>query len=217
MNPDVSVEEFGRSVKSMSLLGLALVVLSAGTGCGWSPMRGGGDTQGYWIPLTVVVRFDPSVTGATLAYTDACQQPKTLSAGEQLTYVLRREIGLAFERVRVDEAATKQTADGELDVSLSLKEIQLSIPRQADKSHAVTVRLGGTVVFRDQAGAVLYTKSVRTDLPGEVETSRQSCEVSGLAEVVNDAGRVFAQGLKKNLGTSVKLQEYSRQREAARR
>lgn len=204
-------------VKGLRLVGLAAILAGSLAGCGWSSFQRSGDSQGYWLPLTVVVRFDSSVTGATLTYTDACQQPKTISAGAQLAYVLRREIGLAFERVRVDEAGPKRTADGELNVSLGLKEIELTIPRQADKSHAATVRLGGTVVFRDRTGAVLYTKSLRTDLPGEVETTRQNCEVSGLVEVVNNAGLILAQGFKKNLGTSVRLQEYAGQREAAGR
>ena len=204
-------------MKGLRLVGLAAILAGSLAGCGWLSFQRGGDSQGYWLPLTVVVRFDSSVTGATLTYTDACQQPKTISAGAQLTYALRREIGLAFERVRVDETGPKRAADGELDVSLGLKEIELTIPRQADKSHAATVRLGGTVVFRDPAGTVLYTKSLRTDLPGEVETTRQSCEVSGLAEVINDAGLTLAQGFKKNLGTSVILQNYAGQREAAKR
>jgi hypothetical protein len=204
-------------VKGLRLVGAAMMLAGVFlAGCGMFSQRGG-DSEGYWLPLVVVVRFDPSVTGATLTYADACQQPKTVSAGAQLTYVLRREIGLAFERVRVDETESKPAADGTLDVSMGLKEIELTIPRQADKSHAATVRLGGTVIFRDQAGTVLYTKSLRTDFQGEVTTTRQSCDVSGLAEVVNDAGLILAQGLKKNLGTSVKLQEYAGRREAARR
>jgi len=200
--------------------GLKLVVITAmlaGSLAGCERLSHPGvDSEGYWLPLSVLVRFDPSVTDATLAYTDACQQPRTLSAGAQLTYVIRRELGLAFERVRVEEAESKQAADGSLDVTLSFNEIRLSIPRQGDKSFAVTVQFGGTIVFRDQAGAVLYTKKVEADVPGEVTTTRQSCEVSGLAEAVNYAGLVLAQGFKQNLGTSVKLQEYSRQRSAAR-
>ncbi len=203
-------------MRAIKLVGMAVALAGTLTGCGWSPQRGR-DSQGYWLPLTVVVRFDPSVTGVKLEYSDACQQPKTISAGEQLTYVFRREIGMAFERVRIDETASKRTVDGELEVSLGLKEIELVIPRQADKSHAATVHLGGTVAFRDQAGTPLYAKSLRTDVQGEVTTTRQSCDVTGLAEIVNDAGLILAQGLKKHLGTSIKLQEYSRQREAARR
>ena len=206
----------GSPVKGLRLVGITAMLAGSLAGCGWLSTRGV-DSEGYWLPLTVVVRFDSSVTDATLAYTDACQQPKTISAGAQLTYVLWREIGLAFERVRVEEAAAKQTPDGELEVSLGLTEIALTIPRQADKTHAATVRLGGTAVFRDQAGTVLYTKSLRTDFQGEVRTTRQSCEVSGLAEVINDAGLILAQGVKKYLGTSVALQEYAGQRKAARR
>jgi hypothetical protein len=195
---------------------MAWLAVSA-AGCDWSPFQRGGDPQGYWLPLTVVVKFNPSVTGATLAYTDACQQPQALSVGEQLTYLLRRELGLAFERVQVDEAALKSRADGELEVSLGLKEVELYIPRRADRSYLAKVHLGGTVVFRTPAGEVLYTKSLRTQRQGEVTTTREGCEVSGLREVVNDAGLILAQGFKRNLGTSVALQEYARQGGAARR
>ena len=121
-------------MSSIGWVGMAAALAGSLAGCGWLSTRGV-DTQGYWLPLTVVVRFDPSVTGVKLEYSDACQQPRTISAGEQLTYALRREIGMAFERVRIDEAASKQTVDGVLDVSLGLKEIELMIPRQADKSH----------------------------------------------------------------------------------
>lgn len=203
-------------MSGLGYIGVAVALAGSLAGCDWSPFQRSSDSQGYWLPLTVVVKFDPSVTDATLAYTDACQQPKAISAGAQLTYLLRREIGLAFERVRVDDTASKP-ADGELEVSLGLKEIELYIPRQAEKSHIAKVRLGGTVVFRDPSGVVLYTKSLLTNGQGEVTTTRQSCEVSGLAEVINDTGLILAQGFKRNLGTSVKLHEYARQRGTARR
>jgi hypothetical protein len=208
-------EESG--MKLIGFIGMAAVLAGSLAGCGWSRFQSGGDSQGYWLPLTVLVRFDSSVTGATVTYIDACQQPKAISAGAQLTHVLRRELGLAFERVRVEGTDPGQAVDGELEFSLGLKDIGLAIPRKADKSHLATVHLGGTVVFRDQAGVVLYTKSLRTDFEGEVQTTRGSCEVSGLAEVVNDAGLILAQGVKKHLGTSVKIQQYAGQRAAARR
>lgn len=204
-------------VKRCRLVVLAAVLTGCLAGCEWSPFQQRGDSSAYWLPLTVVVKFDPSITGATLAYTDACRQPKVISAGERLTYVLRREIGMAFERVRFEGADSKQAADGELEVSLGLKEIELMIPRQADKRHGVTVHFGGTVIFRDLAGAVLYTKGVRIDFQGEVDITRQGCEVSGLDEVVKNAALILAQGVKQNLGTSVKLQEYAGQRRAAGR
>jgi hypothetical protein len=204
-------------VRESKLVIIAVVLAGCLAGCGRSPFRQVGDTDGYWLPLTVVVKFDSSVTAAVMAYTDACGQPKAISAGDRLTYVLRREIGLAFERVRTEGEPAKQAADGELEVSLGLRQIDLMIPRQADKRHGVTVHLGGTVVFHNTAGAVLYTKGVQIDFKGEVETRRQSCEVSGLAEVVGDASLILAQGVKQNLGTSVKLQEYAGQRQAARR
>jgi len=204
-------------VKRCRLIAIAAVLTGCLAGCNWSPFEQRGDSQAYWLPLTVLVKFDRSVIDAALAYTDACRQPQAIAAGPQLTYVLRREIGLAFERVRVEGVESKHAADGELEVSLGIREIELTIPRQVDKRHAVTVHLSGTVVFHDLAGAVLYTKGVRIDYEGEVRTRRQGCEVSGLAEVVNDAALILARGIKQNLGTSVKLQEYAGQRQAARR
>ncbi len=204
-------------MRVLGLIGLTAILAGSLAGCDWSPRREGGDSEGYWLPLTVVVRFDPSVTGVTLEYNDACRQPKTISAGEQMTHVFRREIGMAFERVRIEGTESQQAADGELDVSLGLKQIELVIPRRADHSYPATVHLGGTVVFRDPKGTVLYTKSLRTDVQGQVTTTRQGCDISGLAAVVKDAGTYLAQGLKKELGTSIKLQEYSGQRAAARR
>lgn len=203
-------------MKRLGYIGIVAALVGGLAGCDWSPFQRSSDSQGYWLPLTVVVKFDPSVTNATFAYTDACQQPKVISAGAQLTYLFRREIGLAFERVRVEDTAPLP-ADGELEVSLGLKEIELNIPRKADKSHVAKIRLGGTVVFREPSGSVLYTKSLLTQGQGEVTTTRQGCDVSGLAEVINDVGLILAQGFKRNLGTSVKLQEYARQRESARR
>lgn len=204
-------------MRVLGLVGLTAILAGSLAGCDWSPRREGGDSEGYWLPLTVVVKFDPSVTDVTLEYSDACRQPKTISAGEQMTYVFRREIGMAFERVRIEGTESKQAADGELEVSLGLKEIELAIPRRADHSYPATVHLGGTVVFRDPKGTVLYTKSLRTDVQGQVTTTRQGCDISGLAAVVKDAGTYLAQGLKKELGTSIKLGEYAGQRAAARR
>ncbi len=64
----------GSPVKGLRLVGITVMLAGSLAGCGLLPTRGV-DFEGYWLPLTVVVRFNPSVTDATLAYTDACQQP----------------------------------------------------------------------------------------------------------------------------------------------
>ena len=197
--------------------GLILAVVAGLTGCGWSPLRSSGDTQGYWLPLAVVLKVDRSVTDATLNYDDACQQPRTMPFGEQLTYALLRQIGMAFERVRIDPEQLKGRADGEVAVSMGLQDVKLLIPRQMDKSHDATITLGATVTFQDAAGAVIYTKGIKTEWQGNVESSRLNCDVKGLAEVVNEAALVLAQGVKTQLGTSIKIRDYAGQREAAKR
>ncbi|MBM4119472.1 MAG: hypothetical protein FJ248_01040 [Nitrospira sp.] len=203
--------------KQIAVTGLMLALLSGATGCGWSPLRSSGDTQGYWLPLAVVLTVDRSVTDATLSYNDACQQLRTIAYGEQLTYALLRQIGLAFERVRIDPEQLKGKTDGTVSVTIGLQNVRLLIPRQADKSHDVTIELGATVTFQDAAGAVIYTKGIKTEWKGSVDSSRQNCDVRGLAEIVNEAALVLAQGVKSQLGTSIKIREYASQRNAARR
>lgn len=202
------------AMKRTMMLGMLVSLLA---GCGWSPLRSSGDTQGYWLPLAVVLKFDRSVAEAALSYTDACQQPRTLPFGEQLAYALVRQIGLAFERVRVDPEQLKGKADGEVTVTLGMQETKMLIPRQVDKSHDVTVTLGATVVFQDSGGAAIYTKGIRTEWQGLVASSRQNCEVAGLPEVASEAALVLAQGIKTQLGTSIKIREYAGQRESQKR
>lgn len=207
----------GSIKKRIGVAGVMLVLLGGLSGCGWSPLRSSGDTQGYWLPLAVVLKFDRSVTEAALSYADACQQPRTLPFGEQLTYALVRQIGLAFERVRVDPEQLKGRADGEVTVALGMQDIKLLIPRQVDKSHEATVVLGATVTFQDSGGAALYTKGIKIEWQGTVESSQRNCDVAGLPEIVNEAAMVLAQGMKTQLGTSIKIREYAGQRESQKR
>ncbi len=189
--------------------GLCLVLLN---GCRLFVLQEGSDSQGYWMPLAVTLQLDPAVTSATLSYRDSCQQPQTLPAGEPLSYFLIREVGMAFEQVRVDAAALKQPPDGAVEVALKLNDITLFIPRQNEKSYEATVSFEGTVTFRDRSGNELYVKSLRTDVRRSVNASRQGCEVKGLTDLVSDASLTFAQGVKKYLGTSVAIQDYAKQR-----
>lgn len=163
------------------------------------------EPDGYWLPLTVDLRLDPTVTDASLEYTDACGQRQALPIGERLTTSLRKDMGLVFQRIQIPPAA--QQADGAVDVALGLKEADLFIPRQASKTYPATVIVGATIAYADAGGNVLYTKNLRTEAHGTVETEGQSCEVKGLGAVANEAVTMLTQGLKKHLGTSTKIRE----------
>ncbi|MGH7261696.1 MAG: hypothetical protein ACREI9_13635 [Nitrospiraceae bacterium] len=198
-----------RIAVALGCWGLCLVLLG---GCRLFVLQEGSDSQGYWMPLAVTLQLDPTVTNATLNYRDSCQQPQMLPTGEPLSYFLIREVGMAFEQVRVDPAALKQSPDGAVEVALKLNEITMFIPSQTDKSYEATVSFEGTVTFRDRSGNELYAKSLRTDVRRSVSASRQGCDVNGLTDLVSDASLTFAQGVKKYLGTSVALQDYAKQR-----
>ncbi|MGH7250888.1 MAG: caspase family protein [Nitrospiraceae bacterium] len=170
---------------------------------------GVGHSQGYWLPLTVGLRLDPSVMEAGLAYTDSCRQPRTLPLGDRLTPALKRDIGMVFEHVLADAqplgSGVAAPADGVVEVVLGLKELNLHILRQTTRSYPATVTLGATVSYFDAGGTLLSTGNLRTEARGTIDTDGQSCEVHGLAELANDAIARLAQGLNQHLGTSIKI------------
>ena len=161
------------------------------------------EPDGYWLPLTVDLRLDPSVTDAALEYTDACGQRQTLPIGERLTTSLKKDLGQVFQQIQVPPAT--QQADGTVDVALGLKETDLFIPRQTSKTYPATVVVGATISYADADSNMLYTKNLRAESHGTVETEGQSCEVKGLGSVANEAVTLLTQGLKKHLGTSTKI------------
>lgn len=190
----------------MSRLTIVLLLISL-SGCGGTSkiFNRFSEPDGYWLPLTVDLRLDPTVTGASLEYTDACGQRQTLPIGERLSTSLRKDMGLVFQRIQVQPAALK--ADGVVDVALGLKEADLFIPRQTSKTYPATVMVGAMMSYTDADGNVLYTKNLRAEAHGTVETEGQSCEVKGLGAVANEAVTILTQGLKKHLGTSTKIRE----------
>ena len=151
----------------MTRLAVAVVLLAALTGCyDWSSRSffGRGDSEGYWLPLTVSLRLGPSVTEAGLDYTDPCRQRRTFPIADRVHDALKRDIGMVFEHVHTDaqplSSGMAATSDGVVEVVLGLKELTLLIPRQDTKSYAATITLGATVTYYDAAGNLLYTKSL---------------------------------------------------------
>ena len=62
-----------------------------------------GETIGYFLPLTVQLRSDPSIAGAQLTYQDACGQRQSLPISAGLQEMLRRKTGRVFEKVLTGE------------------------------------------------------------------------------------------------------------------
>lgn len=183
---------------------LVAAVLGGCSGSRWFSSDG----QGYWLPLTVNLNLDQTVTQASFDYGDACQQPQVLAFGEGLSKSLKRQIGLAFVHVNDGtKAPGKDSVDGTVQITLGLKDLQLFIPVHDKNTYPVNIVLGGTASFLDETGAVLYSKSIRTEVRENVDTERDRCEVDGLEKAVAKAAAGLAQGFKTHLGTAQALRQ----------
>lgn len=195
----------------MTRIAIWFLLLAAFTGCSGLTSRPwfGGDSRGYWLPLTIDLQVDPTVSNAAFDYTNACQQPATLAFGEKLTKSVSREIGMAFEHV--NDGQSKSTAkgppDGTVQVALGLKELDLFIPRHETNSYTAVVVLGGTATYVDSNGTAVYSKSIRTEARGTVETERGNCDVQGLDGLVAQVTAALAQGFKTHLGSSTQIRQ----------
>ncbi|MEW6542525.1 MAG: hypothetical protein AB1411_02820 [Nitrospirota bacterium] len=207
----------------MARLTLALVLAAVLAGCAGLTSRPwfGSDSQGYWLPLTVNLQLDPSVTGAGLEYNDACGQAQVLQLGDRFRASLKREIGMTFEHLQMEGGpqfpGPSEPPDAVVQVSLGLKELRLFIPRHETNSYAAAVSLGATVNYVDVDGTVLYTKSLKTEARGNVDTERDACDVQGLADLANEAVAKMAEGFKKHLGSSTKIQQVATAKRQGRR
>lgn len=181
--------------------GLCVVAL---TGCSLFSSRNGA-TIGYYLPLTVQLRSDPSLAVAQLTYQDACGQQQSLSLGAPFQDVLKHKTGRVFEKVLTGEAGPSSVPDGYVDVALGIIHLDLAIVRQANKSYPATVTVGLDFAYTAADGAVLYSKKIQSIGRGEVDVTASSCEVKGLDKIAQEAFSLVTDGMAKQLGTASKI------------
>ncbi|MGH7220107.1 MAG: hypothetical protein ACREI1_07240, partial [Nitrospiraceae bacterium] len=80
-------------------------------------------TIGYYLPLTVQLRSDPSIAGAQLTYQDACGQRQSLPISAPLQETLRRKTGRVFEKVLTGDPGSSSAPDGYVDAALGLSQV----------------------------------------------------------------------------------------------
>ncbi len=190
---------------------LAVGLLSLSSGCS---MFGMGEDRGYWLPLTVAVRYDRSVTEGALEYKDNCQQGAALPIGGALTNAMTRQLGLVFEHLELDGG---KPADGAVDVNVGLKELDLFVPPRRSGTYKAKLTLGGTATYFDQSGNSLFSKSLRVETSGKVETDSRTCAVQGLEKLVAEGSLLLAEGFKKHLGTAPPIRRTAQGRQAGPR
>jgi hypothetical protein len=171
-------------------------------------------TIGYYLPLTVQLRSDPSITGAQLTYQDACGQRQSLPISAPLQETLRRKTGRVFEKVLTGETGSSSAPDGYVDASLGLAHVDLAIPRKANRSYPATVTLGLNFAYQAADGRVLYSKKIQSIGRGEVDVAETSCEVKGLDKIAQEAMGYVTDGMAKQLGTSNNIIDAAQARQA---
>ena len=165
------------------VVGLCVATL---TSCSLFSSRDGA-TIGYYLPLTVQLRSDPSIAGAQLTYQDACGQRQSLPISAPLQESLKRKTGRVFEKVLTGETGSSSAPDGYVDAALGLAHVDLAIPRKANKRYPATVTLGLDFAYRAADGRVLYSKKIQSIGRGEVDVTEASCEVKGLDTIAQEA------------------------------
>lgn len=188
-----------------------MLLLSAG--CQFFAQRSGIPTN-YNLPLTVLVRTDASITTATVEYRDACGQSVSAPVHDALQKQLKKRLAQVFERVHFGAADSREAADGALDVSLGFREVTLFVPRKANKSYPATVTLGLDFTYTDQQGAILHSKKLQSSATGEVESRADSCDISGLDAVAQEAIATVVEGVAQQLGTATKIREQAQLRKS---
>ena len=190
--------------------GLCVAML---TSCSLFSSRDGA-TIGYYLPLTVQLRPDPSIAAAQLTYQDACGQQQFLPIAAPLQETLKRKTGRVFEKVLTAETATSSAPDGYVDASLGLAHVDLAVTRKANKSYPATVTVGLDFAYTAADGTVLYSKKIQSIGRGEVDVTESSCEVKGLDKIAQEAMSIVTDGMAKHLGTSTKIIDAAEARKA---
>ena len=173
-----------------------------------------GATIGYYLPLTVQLRSDPSIAGAQLTYQDACGQSQSLPIAASFQDMLKWKTGRVFEKVLTGETGSSLSPDGYVDASLGMAHVDLVIPRKANKSYPATVTVGLDFAYTAADGTVLYRKKIQSIGRGEVDVTEASCEVKGLGKIAQEAMGLVTDGMAKQLGTSNKILDAAEARKA---
>lgn len=197
-----------RSV-AWSLL-LAAVALCAG--CSWFT-KSDGLTGIDPVPLTPGLRLLPTVTTAAVPYQNACGEQAAISVATPLKDIVPKKLGRVFKGISLDPGPGQPIGpEGLVEVGLGLKQIDLAIYRQTQKSYPVTVILGLELTFLADDGTVLFSKKMQSAGRGEVTIVEQSCDVNGLEAVVQEAVNLVSEGVARQIGESVRVREYAAQR-----
>jgi hypothetical protein len=161
----------------------------------------------YDLPLTVLLRTDPSVEQALLEYRDACGQPASVNIEGPLQDALRKKLGMVFHRVVLPSTAADLPVDGVVDVALGLKQLDVFVPRKSNRSYPATMTLGLEFSYSDADGTVRNSKKLQSQQKEDVEVASESCAIKGLDHLAEQTADKVVEGMAVHLGESAKIRE----------
>jgi hypothetical protein len=181
-----------------------------GAGCSWFK-RGDGLAGVVVIPLTPALRLSSSVTTAAVPYQNACGESVSSSIAGPLGEAVPKKLERVFTGIQTGAGQT-QASDGIIEVGLGLKQIDLAISRQVNRTYPVTVTLGIDVAFLADDGTLLFSKKLQSVGRGEVEVTEESCDVNGLEPVVLETIDLVTEGMALLVADSVRVRDYAERR-----
>ncbi|NGZ98087.1 MAG: hypothetical protein CV089_18500 [Nitrospira sp. WS110] len=104
-------------------------------------------------------------------------------------------------------------SDGVVEVGLSVRRVDVVIPKRLPGEYSASATIGLEMVFLARDGAMLFSKRLEGTGHGTVVVPDQSCEVTGLEAIVEEAIGSVAEGLAQQMVQSVQIREYADRRD----
>ncbi len=167
------------------------------------------------ISLTPTIWFSPSGTTAEISYQNACHETVAMPMADILLGSVPNKLARVFTGVTAhNHSEDLLSSDGVIEVGVGLRRIDLEVPTQRPGAYQATATVGLEMVFLARDGAMLFSGKLEGTNRGTVEVVDQSCEVTGLDAIVQDAIGLVTEGLVQQMAQSVKIREYAAQRDA---
>ena len=202
----------GQSAYHRSIaVGLVLSLILVSSGCFWSKRSDNPSAESIEpIALTPSLWLSPSVTTSLASYTDACGKSSTLPMGDMLAEALPKKLGQAFTSVTPQLGLEQaEGTNGFIEVGLGFKQVDLVIPQQVPGTYPATVTLGTELAVLSTDGTMVFSTKVQGKGHGEVEVQGESCQVTGLEPIVQQAIEAVGEGLLKQVSGSSEIRTYA--------
>lgn len=197
------------------LMTFCVVLALALSGVGCSLLKKGKEPVSVQpIPLAPVIWFSPSVTTAEVPYDDGCGETRSVALADVLVASVPKKLTGVFPSIASQGQADEPIAsDGVVEVGVGVRRIELAVPKQTPGTYPAKATVGIEMVFLARDGTLLFSKKLEGTGRGMVVVGEQSCQVEGVAALVQDAIDSSADGLAQQIAQSVPIREYAARRD----